>query len=72
MGTAFEAIDSCSSMRCSCCFAHASAQAVVEETNQAFAHNVQVYTEEGALLSGAARGIANMVVGFSRAKLLGA
>ena len=50
----------------------AALQAVVDETNQAFTHNVQVYTEEGELWSGAARGVANMVGGFARAKLVGA
>jgi|EP00908_Phaeocystis_cordata_P025821 heme oxygenase len=49
----------------------AARQAVVDETNAAFAHNVAVYTEEGALWSGAARGVANMVRGYARAKLLG-
>ena len=30
------------------------------EARRAFAHNVDVYTEEGALWSGAALGVANM------------
>jgi len=43
----------------------------VEETRAAFAHNVALYSEEGQLWSGAARGVGNMVGGFARAKLLG-
>ena len=41
------------------------------ETRAAFQCNVVLYTEEGALWSGAARGVGNMVSGFARAKLLG-
>ena len=41
------------------------------ETRAAFQCNVALYTEEGALWSGAARGVGNMVSGFARAKLLG-
>mmetsp|Transcript_69693 Transcript_69693/g.115767 ORF Transcript_69693/g.115767 Transcript_69693/m.115767 type:complete len:146 (+) Transcript_69693:102-539(+) len=47
----------------------AARQAVVQEVLLAYAHNVQVYTEEGAIWSGAARGVANMVGGFAREKL---
>lgn len=49
----------------------AARQAVVEEANLAFTHNVHVYSEEGALWSSAARGVGNMVGGFARAKLVG-
>ena len=49
----------------------AALQAIVEETRAAFAHNVGLYSEEGRLWSGAARGVGNMVGGFARAKLLG-
>ena len=49
----------------------ASLQTIVEETRAAFAHNVALYSEEGQLWSGAARGVGNMVGGFARAKLLG-
>ena len=48
----------------------AALQAIVEETRAAFAHNVALYSEEGELWSGAARGVSNMVGGFARAKLL--
>jgi len=44
---------------------------VVTEANRAFAHNIAVYSEEGALWSGAAHGVANMVRGFVRAKVVG-
>ena len=49
----------------------AALQAVVDETNAAFRSNVALYTEEGQLWSGAARGVGNMVGGFARAKLIG-
>jgi len=49
----------------------AALQVVVGETRAAFQCNVALYTEEGALWSGAARGVGNMVSGFARAKLLG-
>ena len=49
----------------------AALQTIVEETRAAFGHNVALYTEEGELWSGAARGVGNMVGGFARAKLLG-
>jgi hypothetical protein len=48
----------------------AARQAVVDETHAAFEHNIRVYSEEGALWSGAAKGVANMVSGFARAKLV--
>jgi len=46
----------------------AARQVVVEEAHAAFEHNIRVYSEEGALWSGAAHGVANMVGGFARAK----
>ena len=46
-------------------------QSTPGETRAAFQCNVALYTEEGALWSGAARGVGNMVSGFARAKLLG-
>ena len=52
-------------------WASSARQAVVDEANLAFEHNIRVYSEEGALWSGAARGVANMVRGYARAKLVG-
>ena len=49
----------------------AARQAVVDEANMAFELNIRVYSEEGALWSDAAHGVANMVGGFARAKLVG-
>jgi len=48
----------------------AARQAVVEEANRAFEHNIRVYSEEGELWSGAAQGVANMVYGFARSRAL--
>ena len=45
--------------------------AVVDETNRAFGHNVKVYTEEGQLWSGAARGVVNVGSGFLKSRLSG-
>lgn len=47
----------------------AARQIVVDETRLAFALNVDVYTEEGGLWSGAAQGVANMASGYVRSKL---
>jgi len=44
-------------------------QEVVDEARGAFALNVEVYSEDGGLLSGALVGVANMTVGFARAKV---
>lgn len=49
----------------------AARQAVIDETNDAFVHNVQVYSEEGLLWSAAGKGVTNMVIGFAKAKVLG-
>lgn len=46
-------------------------RAIIEETHLAFEHNIHVYSEEGALWSDAAKGVANMVSGFARARLVG-
>ena len=43
----------------------------MDEAHDAFDHNIRVYSEEGALWSDAARGVANMASGFARAKLMG-
>jgi len=47
----------------------AARRAVVEEVLLAYRHNVAVYTEEGAVWSGALRGAANLAGGVARAKL---
>ena len=44
-------------------------RAVVEEVLLAYRHNVAVYTEEGAVWSGALRGAANLAGGVARGKL---
>ena len=44
-------------------------EAVVKEARLAFRHNVDVYTEEGDMWSGAAKGVANMAGGFARERL---
>ena len=46
-------------------------QAVVDEANLAFRHNIDVYSEEGGLMWGAAVGVGNMALGFAKAKLVG-
>jgi len=48
---------------------NAAVQEVVDEARLAFAHNIEVYSEEGGLWTGATVGVANMVVGFAREKL---
>ena len=47
----------------------AARKEVVDEAMRAFDYNIEVYSEEGQLWSGAAHGVANMVGGFVRAKL---
>ena len=47
-------------------------EAVVDETLRAFALNVAVYTEDGALWRDAGRGIANILRGWARERLMAA
>ena len=44
---------------------------VVDEANLAFRHNIDVYSEEGGLMWGAAVGVGNMARGFAKVKLVG-
>ena len=44
---------------------------VAAEANLAFRHNSDVYSEEGSLWSAAARGVANVGVGYARSRIGG-
>ncbi len=43
---------------------------IVKHTLMAFEHNINVYSEEGNLWTGAAIGVKNVVIGFTRDKIL--
>lgn len=47
----------------------AQREAIAAEANAAFQHNIAVYSEEGALWGGAARGIANVATGYVRSRV---